>query len=161
MSALRRAGCGSNVRVRDQRDPVFDPPRDLSGEERAMLDKMIEANPEHADALQLLFRDTKVTSICWCGCGSPHLTLNGSPKAALGSWRSRLEGEVAAKVEDVTLTAMLVISHEEEAREAWLEISWDAPEEFRPGRLPRPDELEIAQWVSFHPGQKTLRNFMD
>jgi hypothetical protein len=56
---------------------VFDPPRDLTPEERDVLDFVIEANTRYSDKLRALFADSKVANECECGCGT--ITLTTSP----------------------------------------------------------------------------------
>jgi hypothetical protein len=43
---------------------VFEPPRDLTPEERTVLDFLVESNVEHRDKLRPLLKDSKVTSLC-------------------------------------------------------------------------------------------------
>ena len=50
-------------------DILFDPPRAPTPEERAILEFVIEANPDHRDTVRALLGETKVTSLCGCGCG--------------------------------------------------------------------------------------------
>jgi hypothetical protein len=116
---------------------IADPPRDLTLGERAILDVVIEANPDHRDALRSLFRDSKVETLCPCGCGGFGLTINGSPPQTL---QRRLAGEAAATVDGVYFDAMLSIAEDG----AELDFNWYCKHDKRPGHLPRPDELKVA-----------------
>jgi len=140
---------------------VFDPPRDLTDEERSILDFVIEANPDHQDTLRALFRDTKVTRVCSCGCGSPSLSIDRSAveRHAL-TWGIQLPGEVVAKIEGTIWTAMLFIAHEREDDDgdASLEFNhWGT--EAGATRLPHPDELEVARFQPDGRGGRILKNF--
>ena len=87
-----------------------------------MLDVVIDANPEHRDALRALFADTRVTSVCACGCGSPDLATDYAVvDPSLRTWRSPLPGQAAAKVDGVVVIAVLFDAGEEGAL---LDLTW-------------------------------------
>lgn len=140
-------------------DLVFDPPRELTPEERVILDFVIDANPEHRDALRAFFLEAKVTDVCRCGCGSPALMVDPSTTIDLQSVPEKLPGEAAAKVQGVALTVMLFVGNDPPG--GYLELVWSLPNEDRPGRLPHADELEIAVWepISGSPRSYRLTNF--
>jgi hypothetical protein len=58
-------------------------PRELTQEERDVLDFQIEANDD-TERLRRLFADSKVTGECRCGCGSLELTIDST--AAMDDW---------------------------------------------------------------------------
>lgn len=108
-----------------------------------ILDFVVEANPEHQPLLRALLRDTKVTALCPCGCGSPNLTVDQAVSSrGIGVLPSPLPGEAAWKIDGLITTAMLFIDSEG----ASLEINHAGGPHIRPGRWPRIDELEVARW---------------
>jgi hypothetical protein len=142
---------------------VFDPPRDLTPEERTILDFLIEANVEQRDTLAALLRDSQVTSLCGCGCESPTLTIDQEAALDAAPVPLKLPEDAAARVEGKSITVMLFVNLERPA--ASMEYVWHTSEQKNRGpRLPRADELEIARWEPV-PGRegrsRYLANFAD
>ncbi len=81
-------------------------PRRPTKEERDLLDFVVEANPDHAAALHSLFRNTQVTQLCSCGCGSPHFSVDTSD-VRKRIWPHPLPEEAVALVEGALMMAML------------------------------------------------------
>ena len=80
---------------------AFDPPRDLTPEERDVLDFVIDANARYSDKLRALFADSKVTHECDCGCGTISLTTTKDAVEAR-TWPSPLPIDVRS-TESVTV----------------------------------------------------------
>jgi len=118
---------------------TFDTPRDLTPEERMILDFIIEANPECREALRVRFAEAKVISVCACGCGGSDLTANETALEIEGELR-----QAVAQVDGVVFMATLFTAVEA----AGMDFDWFCDYEQRPGRLPRATELEIARWES-------------
>jgi hypothetical protein len=123
---------------------TFDPPRDLTPEERGILDFIIEANPECREALRARFAGTRVISVCPCGCGGSDLTANESALEIDGELR-----QAVAQVDGVVFMATLFPAVEA----AGMDFDWFCDDDQRPGRLPRATELEIARWQSLPPSE--------
>ncbi len=107
---------------------------------------MIEANKEDTDQLRLLFQDTQVLSLCFCGCGGPEFSTN-SELVPVQTWLSPLPDEANAEVEGERVNVMLFASRER----AQLELHWVGIDPREHPRLPRPDELEAElRLISYH-----------
>jgi hypothetical protein len=117
-------------------------PRHLTPEERAILDFVIDANPDHCGALHTLFRTTKVTRLCRCRCGTPSLTTDRST-IVRRTWPSPLPCVAEATVDGVVFLAMLFVAGlDDDDGDAALEFVWGPPFPLPElPRLPRADEL--------------------
>ena len=73
---------------------MTDFPRELTPEERDILDFLINAN-EDSERLRRLFAHTQVTGDCRCGCGSLELTID--PTAADEHWPEHVWHEMGLR----------------------------------------------------------------
>jgi hypothetical protein len=131
-------------------------PRELTPEERDILDVLVEAN-DNTGRLRQLLADTKVTGECRCGCGS--LELSVDEKVAEERWPYKVWSDFGIRFEPLPIWAEAQVdgnhwsANLHVAREdAQLEILWGGPED-KGKRRPRPPRSELRAVLPAGDGQ--------
>ena len=130
-------------------------PRDLTEQERGILDFILGQEWEGAHGVRAMLRETRVTGMCSCGCGSIELSVDPEAPTEEFTTPSPVPAEAVARVDGKIVGFFLFINDDG----GYLDFVWYCDPEERPGRLPRLDELQIPEWRGAEPGSGVLTNF--
>jgi len=118
----------------------IEPARELSSEERALLEYMIGLVPSGRDELTQQAATARVSATCSCGCGTYDLVVD--PAAPIAPEPSTPAADAVGSGDDHPLEVLLFAR---EGRLGCVEIVRYG--DVDPGKpLPTPSELEQARW---------------
>jgi hypothetical protein len=113
-------------------------PRELTVQERGVLDFILEQEWDGVERARQMLRDTRVTDMCDCGCGSLELSVKAK-EGEEARFRSRVpvEGHAEMRPDGQGVGVALLI----EDKRAIVELIWYSDDE--PARIPLPHAHEL------------------
>jgi hypothetical protein len=124
-------------------DGSIDPPRELTSDERDLLEYLISLVPRGREALMCQAASARVDGVCTCGCGTYDLIVD--PAAPSAPPMDTPSSEAAGVGPDHPFDVLLFA---QDGRLGCVEIVRWYEEDVLPAglRLPRPSELKEIVW---------------